>query len=380
MKALRGFVATLLLCASPVFGQSIKQSVDDFLKTLSKPTSKADFDAVPHLSPLNQDTTLICWSFATSSFLESEMERLKMPPVRLSVLYPLYCVFQEKAKRFVATKGASRFSPGDLFTGVLDMYSVYGAMPAEAYGNKIEGTTTFNHQALYAELEQLMAHVKSERLWDEAQVMPKVRAILNKYLGEPPSEFRYQGTTYTPQRFLHDVVRLPWQEYVLVTSFQYAPFHQFVELKVPDNWLHQKTYFNVPLDVFYGSIKTALQAGYSVAFDADISEPSYRLTKQYAVIPPFDCPFNAITAEAREFRFENESTTDDHLMQFVGFKKFGTEEWFLVKDSWRTAFEGPGKGYMFFHESYIKLKVLAILVHRDAIPDIAALVRSAKTN
>ena len=69
-------------------------------------------------------------------------------------------------------------------------------------------------------------------------------------------------------------------------------------------------------------------------------------------------------------RFNNGTTTDDHLAQIVGYKKFGQEEWFLVRDSLPTSWEGPHKGYVFFHASYVKLKVLAFLVHRDGVPAI----------
>jgi bleomycin hydrolase len=52
----------------------------------------------------------------------------------------------------------------------------------------------------------------------------------------------------------------------------------------------------------------------------------------------------------------------------VAYQKFGDADWFLVKDPLPTAWEGKHHGYAFFHESYVKLKVLAFLVHRDGIP------------
>jgi hypothetical protein len=79
------------------------------------PNSAADFQAAASLPCLNQDTTLVCWSFVTCCFLESEMARLKLPPARLSVMYPLYRAYREKARRYVQTKGASRFSPDEPF-------------------------------------------------------------------------------------------------------------------------------------------------------------------------------------------------------------------------------------------------------------------------
>jgi bleomycin hydrolase len=109
---------------------------------------------------------------------------------------------------------------------------------------------------------------------------------------------------------------------------------------------------------------------YSVAVDIDNSESSYRMTKQYAFIPEFALQRDSLTQTMREKEFISGATTDDHLMHIVAYQRFGMEDWFLAKDSWRTAWEGPNHGYFFLHESYVKLKVLAYLVHRDAVPEI----------
>ncbi|MBD3224043.1 MAG: peptidase C1, partial [Caldithrix sp.] len=100
--------------------------------------------------------------------------------------------------------------------------------------------------------------------------------------------------------------------------------------------------------------------------------------KDVAFVPAFDIPSDDIDQAAREFRFNNGSTTDDHLMHIVGYADSGGEDWFLVKDSWRTAWDGQFSGYYFFHEDYIKLKVLAYMVHRDGVPNIKQRLSSAQ--
>ena len=123
------FVLVLCLLVS-ASAQTMQQRLLESLDRIPHPKSAADFQVAGSLPCLNQDKTLVCWSFATCSFLESEMARLKLPATRLSVMYPVYCGYLEKARRFVQTKGASRFSPGDLFTGLPDACREYGAMPA----------------------------------------------------------------------------------------------------------------------------------------------------------------------------------------------------------------------------------------------------------
>jgi bleomycin hydrolase len=365
--------SVLLLSGWYASAQSIEQKLRAFIANTPRPHRVEDFSVIPHLSPLNQESTLFCWSFATSSFIESEMQRLGMEPVRLSIFYPVYYVYLEKAKQYVRTKGQSRFGPGDLFSGVLDIIKEYGAVPAEIYGGD-KAEVTDNHEALYRELDQYIAAVKKTADWHEGRVLKRVQAILNKYLGKPPQTFTYKGKTFSPRSFFEEVVKLPWQEYVILTSFQYAPFYQFTELRVPDNWKRNSNYFNVPLATFYNSLKEALSNGYSAAVVIDISEPSYELIKGIAIIPDFDIPYRVISQEARELRFNTGVTTDDHLVQLIAHKKFGEADWFLAKDSLRASWEGDHKGYVFFHESYVKLKVLALVVHRDGVPAVKRLV------
>jgi bleomycin hydrolase len=362
------FIAVVLHClAVGVSAQTVDDELATFIASKPHPVSVSEFQAIPHLSSLNQDTTLICWSFATSSFLESEMKRLGMPPVRLSVVYPMYCMFLEKTKRFVATKGESRVSPGDLFSGVLEVVRTYGAMPAATYEGMKEQGSVYSHTALYAEIQELMKRTTADIVWNEDTMMVRIKSILDRHVGTPPARFTYKGNEYTPESFAREHVRLPWQDYVLVTSFSYAPFDQMIEFRVPDNWMHGKNYLNVPLERFYSIMKNAVQRGYSMALDMDMSEPSYGRTKQYGIVLPSDVAEDSICQQTREVRFQDGRTTDDHLVHAVAYKQYGAEDWFLIKDSWRTAFEGPNGGYMFFHRSYMKLKVLAFLVHRGGM-------------
>lgn len=353
-------------------------TLQEFLEQTPRPTRVEDFEPLFHFDSRSQDTTLVCWSFSTTSFLETEMKRLGLEPVKLARMYPVYYVFLEKAKRFVQTRGASRFAPGDLFSGVLETIATYGIVPEEAYRGQTRACETFNHDIMYRQLDSLMRIVKANNMWDERKVLAEVVPILTSHLGRPPETFEYMGTTYTPKAFLEKVVRLPWDEYLLVTSFGSSPFDQYTELRVPDNWAHRNNYFNVPLDVFSAGVAEALDRGYSLAIDADISEPSYAQTKTHAFIPPYDIPFAEITQSARDFRFDNGSTTDDHLMHIIAHRKFGDQEWYLVKDSWRTAFDVPPDGYFFFHKSYLELKVLAYLVHRDGVPSIVRRLSAQK--
>src|SRR4051794_35023861 len=111
-RFLRLSFSLLFVCSlATSHAQQSNEQIRQALAKIPHPSSATEFQTVPHLSCLNQGKTSICWSFATCSFVESEMARLKLEPVRLSVAYPAYCTYIEKARRFVRRKGGSRVNP-----------------------------------------------------------------------------------------------------------------------------------------------------------------------------------------------------------------------------------------------------------------------------
>jgi bleomycin hydrolase len=374
MHILRPYLALvlLILCFSTGRAQWADDAIKNELSKMVVPSDTANFKPCFHFKPVNQDTTLICWSFSGISFIETEMQRLGRRPVKLSVIYPVYYTFIEKAREFVRTRGASRFEPGDLFTTVFEIVNKYGIVPEAIYRGQAAPRATYNQDSLYSELKRYISHVRTKADWDMERNVEEVKNILNRHLGEPPATFVFEGEKYTPRSFLENRVNLPWEDYIAVTSFLYAPFDSFCTLNVPDNWRHNSKYFKVELSVFYQGLVDALQHGYSAAIDGDIGEPGRYGPKDVALIPAFDIPPEDIDQAAREYRFDKGLTTDDHLMHLIGYARSGDSDWFLVKDSWRDAWEGNQKGYFFYRSDFVKLKVLAYLVHRDAVPEITS--------
>jgi bleomycin hydrolase len=56
----------------------------------------------------------------------------------------------------------------------------------------------------------------------------------------------------------------------------------------------------------------------------------------------------------------------------VGYKEDQDQTWILIKDSGRSAYRGQFKGYYFYRQDYVKLKMLSIMVHRDAVAELLA--------
>ena len=116
-----------------------------------KPLGPADFKAeiqLDHTPILSQGRTGTCWSFATTSFLESEIERLHGEQVDLSEMHTVYWGYVEKARRYVRLHGKAQFSQGGLSHDVVAVARRHGVAPVSAYPGLVGGADQHNHGAL----------------------------------------------------------------------------------------------------------------------------------------------------------------------------------------------------------------------------------------
>lgn len=342
---------------------------------LDLPVNKNDFKTYFHNDPVSQGNTNTCWSFSTTSFLESEVYRIYGKKVRISEMYTVYCEYLERAEAWVNGRGSIYFGEGSEGNAVTKIWRKYGCLPFESYKGMLDGQKFYSHEKMFNELKEYTEFVKKNNLWDKNAVLDNFKSILNHYMGTPPEEVLVDGKKYSPQTYLKDYIKLNPDDYCDVLSYMQQPYWKQVEYEVPDNWWHNKDYYNLPLDDFMKVIKTSIRKGYTFAIGGDVSEAGFLAREaNTAIIPSFDIPSSYIDENARQFRFSNETTTDDHGMHVVGYQEKNGVVWFLVKDSGAGSRTGGKEknvnfGYYFFHEDYIKLKIMDIMVHRDMMQD-----------
>lgn len=340
------------------------------------PDDKAAFTTLWHLPPVSQGNTNTCWAFSAVSMLESEIYRLSRQEIKLSEMFIAYHEYLERAKLYVQTRGNIYIGEGSEMNAVIKNIKKYGILPYSAYSGLKPGQEFHSHDLLFEEVKAYLQGVKEANAWDEATVVSTIKSILDHYIGTPPSIVTVNEKEYTPQQYLKEVTRLNPDDYVDVLSIMQQPYWKQVEFEVPDNWWHDKSYYNLPLDDYMKILKKALSQGLTLALAGDVSEAGFlSRAANAALIPDFDIPSAAIDENARQFRFSNETTTDDHGMHVIGYKDFDGVTWFLLKDSGagsRTGGKENNKnfGYYFFHEDYVKLKMMAFLVHKSAIKDL----------
>lgn len=324
---------------------------------------------LPRRPSVDQGSTGTCWCFATTSFLETEVERQTGKAVDLSEMFIVREAILEKARRYVALQGKTQFGEGGLSHDVSFLAARHGLVPAEAYPGRPAGQPRHDHEELFRILTTMLKELAAEgKPAPSARWEAAVAGVVDAYLGTPPREVEAEGRTLTPQEYSRDVLRLRFDDYVEVMSYGYAPYHATAELLVPDNWLHFGGYRNVPLDEFMAGIDGALERGFSVAVDIDVSEPGFQSRRGTAKLVPdaLEEP-GAITAAVRDGLFSDRSTTDDHLMHIVGLAKDAEgRRVYLTKDSGGPG-RGPYEGHTFISANYLRAKALGYMVHKDAL-------------
>lgn len=340
------------------------------------PTDPEQYKKIWHNKPISQGNTGTCWCFSTTSFFESEVYRITGQQVKLSEIYTVYWEYVERAKYFVAHRGDMNFGEGSETNAVAKIYRKYGIVPEDAYQGINYGSNFHSHAKMFDELEDYLNGVKEANAWNEEEVVSTVKSILNHYLGEPPTMVTINGKSMTPQDYCTNVLKLKLDEYVDFMSLLEQPFYTQAEYKVSDNWWRDKTYYNVPLEEFINGVKTALKNGYSLSIGGDVSEAGFNAEGNVAIIPTFDIPASYIDDNARQFRFSNKTTTDDHAMHIVGYTEKDGVTWFLVKDSGsgsRNCGEScKSFGYYFMREDYVKLKMMTMTVNKNAVKEMLA--------
>ena len=332
------------------------------------PKSLEEFTIVQSENPISQGNTGTCWCFSTISFYESEIHRLTGKTINLSELYPVYFEYIEKARGYINTRGETHLGEGSETNAVQRMIEMYGVVPFEAYEGKPSNQPFYNHEKMFGEIEIYLKNCKETNYWNEGAILSNIKSILNHYMGVPPTTFKYKGKTYTPETFLTKVTKIKPNDYVDFMSLLQKPYWTQAEYKVPDNWWRSEDYYNVPLDDFMFAIKNAIENGYSISIGGDVSESGYSSAHDAAMIPSYDIPSEFIDENARQFRFSNGTTTDDHAIHLIGYKIDNMGDWwFLIKDSGSGSRNGRFPGYYFYHEDFVKLKMMTFTIHKDAV-------------
>jgi len=293
----------------------------------------------------DQYMSATCWSFASNSFFESELIKKGKGNVDLSEMFVARYSMKRKIARHLQLKGTNFFTPGGQFHDVVWVMKNYGMVPENVYTGKTKPGLPHDH----GNLDTVISHFVKKMVYDGVTKLNEkqnkfVDSVLDYYLGIVPTLFKYNGKTITPKIYLEEILEINPDDYVEITSYTHHPFYTKFILEDKYNWTGD--------------------AYYNVEWDGDADDVNFNFNEGLAWMPDPITDYQQYRQEA----FKNESTLLDHMMHIVGSAndKYGTK-WYYVKNSWGNNTNKLG-GYMFMREDYFKIRTVAIIVNKNAIP------------
>src|SRR2546423_5256014 len=260
------FLSACLFSATILFAQTATQPSLKVPQFFEVKTLKAT-------SVKNQAMTGTCWCFSATSLLESEEIRKDKREIDLSEMFTVRNIYIEKAKNYILRQGKAQFGEGGLGHDEIRAVANYGAIPLSEYSGLVNGDKMYNHQKLFNQLQKYLDSILKKQPI-AVDWMNGYTKILDDNLGAPPSQFNYNEKSYTPVTFAKDVLHFNADDYVSLSSFTHVPYYKPFILQVPDNFANG-LFYNMPLNEMLQVIKDAVNKGYTVAWDADVSNKGF---------------------------------------------------------------------------------------------------------
>ena len=222
----------------------------------------------------SQGITGTCWSFSTTSFLESEIIRLVGKKIDLSEMFTVRNTYLEKAVNYLYRQGKAQFSEGGLAHDVINSVDKFGLVPEKVFTGLPIGEETHNHSELIAVLKSVLdTYIKNPGKKLSLQWRPVIESILNIYLGEQKETFVFEDKEYTPKSFAK-YLKIDPSNYVTLSSFARSKNYEPFVLSIPDNFSNG-FFYNITLDELVSATEEALKKGFTIALDCDVSEETF---------------------------------------------------------------------------------------------------------
>jgi len=277
---------------------------------------------------------------------------------------------------------------GGQWTGVVDIISKYGLVPAEVFPESFNSENTrwmsrFLRRKLKEDglaLRDLFAEGKNESELREAKenMLSEVYRILAITLGEPPTEFswRYEDKdgdiseekTYTPKSFYDTFVNVDMNDYIMFMNDPTREFDQVYEIEMDrhiyegQNW----KYINIEADKIKEFAVASIKANEAMYFSCDVGK---QLDKDRGYLDVNNYDYNTLFGvdfgmdkKQRIQTFESGST---HGMALVGvdIKEDKPVKW-LLENSWG---DSGFKGHLIMTDEWFSEYMFRLVIHKKFI-------------
>lgn len=184
---------TLVLLACLVLGANAEEKKDSVNKNKPVFTTVKE-NKITSIKDQNRSGT--CWDYSTLSFFESEILKKTGKTVDLCEAFVANKTYMDRAVMAVRMHGDVSFSQGGAAEDPLYCLKNYGICPEDAmpaagslYGDSLNNFNEFFAvMTPYVEAIAKGDHKKLSPAWKKG-----LQGIINSYLGECPSTFKYEG-------------------------------------------------------------------------------------------------------------------------------------------------------------------------------------------
>lgn len=353
----------------------------------------------------DQQSSGRCWLFSGLNVLRARMiEKFDLGEFTFSQNYIFFYDQLEKANLFlqgvIDTKDlpfedrkvdwlfSSPIGDGGQFTGVSNLITKYGVVPAEAMPETLCANST---SAMSTQLKNLLrqdglklraAGKKDDLQAMKTEMLKEVYHILALCLGVPPADFewsRYNSKgefvstkTYTPKAFYDEFVGADLENnYVMLMNDPTREYNKVYEIDYDrhvydgQNWV----YVNLPIERIKELAITSIKDNTAMYFSCDVNK-FLNKTKGVADLKNYD--YDSLmgvefTMDKRE-RIMTHASGSTHAMTLmaVDLDKDGKARKWMVENSWGAA--SGYKGHIIMTDEWFNEYMFRLVVEKKYVP------------
>ena len=346
-----------------------------------------------------------CWLFTGLNILsESTLERFNLGAFKFSQNYCFFYDQLEKANLFLQAVIDTRdksfddrtvdwlfahpISDGGTFTGVADIISKYGVVPAEIFPESLSATSTSAYRGQLATLLRQDglalrdAPKKADLQKMKVEMLKEIYRVLALTLGEPPTEFEWtcrdakgkviSTKTYTPLSFYKEYVGEDLNNnYVMLMNDPSREFGKVYEIAYDrhvydgQNWV----YLNVPIETIKEIAIASIKDNTAMYFSCDVGKFSNR-QKGTLDLNNFDYGslFGTTFGMDKKQRILTHASGSSHAMTLIAVDiKDGKPVKWMVENSWGAA--SGYKGNLIMTDEWFNEYMFRLVVEKKYVPE-----------
>ncbi|MBQ9547797.1 MAG: C1 family peptidase [Bacteroidales bacterium] len=349
-------------------------------------------DIVPTKGITNQKQSGRCWLFTGLNVLRAAAIRdHKLGDFQFSQNFLFFYDQLEKANLFLQGVIDTRKKPfddrevdwlfqnpigdGGQFTGVANLVSKYGLVPAEAMPETLHSNAT---RPMNTQLKTLLRQdglrlreAKGDLQALKTDMLREIYHILALCLGVPPTEFEWQGKTYTPKSFCTEMVSADLEGgYIMVMNDPCRPYGKVYEIEYDrhvydgQNW----RYVNLPLDRIKEMAIASIRGGDALYFSCDVGK---YLDRKRGTLDLRNFDYESLlgvsfTMDKRE-RVLTHASGSSHAMTLIAVDvRDGKPQRWMVENSWGK--ESGFKGRLVMTDEWFDEYMFRLVVERKYVP------------